>query len=87
MHVHRRLTNTIQYTKYILRKHTFCKSDDRNAFHENIKFWRWAGIENWRYFLEKSTNPENSVTTQMFDDGSEIMLLEVSTNQKFVADL
>jgi hypothetical protein len=45
-----------------------------------------VGTGNWRYFPEKSTNPENFFTITLFDDGVEIMLLEVCTNQKFEAD-
>jgi hypothetical protein len=42
-------------------------------FAEKLRFSRWVGTENWRYFPEKSTNPENFFTMRLFDDGSEIM--------------
>jgi hypothetical protein len=55
-------------------------------FAEKLRFSRWVGMENWRYFPEKSTNPENFFTIRLFDDGSAIMPQEVCLNRKFVAD-
>jgi hypothetical protein len=43
-------------------------------------------MESWRYYPEKSTNPENSFTIRLFGDDSETVLQEASSNRQFVAN-
>jgi hypothetical protein len=54
-------------------------------FAEKFRFSRWVGSENWRYFPEKSTNPENFLSLRLFDDCSEFVLQKVCLNQNFLA--
>jgi hypothetical protein len=46
-----------------------------------------VSTENWRYFPEKeSSNHANFFTDGLCDDGSKIVLHEVSSNRKFAAE-
>jgi hypothetical protein len=56
-------------------------------FVEKFRLPRWVGTENWRYFSEKSTNPDNFFTVRLFEDSSAILAQDVCLNRKFVADL
>jgi hypothetical protein len=50
------------------------------SFSEKLTFLCGMGRGDWRYFPEKSTNPENVFIMRLFGDGSVIAPQELASN-------